>query len=63
MGYGNGDPGNWDFWTEQNGGKSPEAAAPAHVKTTHHNASYTHSAHHTHLLHKQPTSPEGKGSY
>jgi len=21
LGYGNGDPGNWDFWTEQNGGR------------------------------------------
>lgn len=21
LGYGNGDPGNWDFWQEQNGGK------------------------------------------
>ncbi len=22
LGYGNGDPGNWDFWQEQNGGKA-----------------------------------------
>jgi hypothetical protein len=27
LGYGNGDPGNWDLWTEQNGGRNPEMQA------------------------------------
>ena len=38
-GYGNGDPGNWDFWTEQNGGRTPGAAMTpnhAHLKHVHH---------------------------
>jgi hypothetical protein len=62
LGYGNGDPGNWDFWTEQNGGRSPEMAAPAHVKTTTHHygsAAYAHSAHHAHHTQK-PAIHEGK---
>lgn len=29
LGYGNGDPGNWDFWTEQHGGPRHAVAAPA----------------------------------
>lgn len=29
LGYGNGDPGNWDFFTEQNGGRAP--SPPAHL--------------------------------
>jgi pyocin large subunit-like protein len=63
-GYGNGDPGNWDFWTEQNGGRNPETAAPEHVTTAHHYAasSHAHSAHHAHHAHK-PSAPEGKASY
>lgn len=64
MGYGNGDPGNWDFWTEQNGGLNPEVATPAHVKTTHHygSASYARSTHHAHHMQK-PITHEGKASY
>ncbi|MGE0022603.1 MAG: hypothetical protein AB7S70_03105 [Hyphomicrobium sp.] len=42
LGYGNGDPGNWDFWTEQNGGKpmtmSQQAAPQARIthRAVHH---------------------------
>jgi hypothetical protein len=25
LGYGNADPGNWDFWTEQRGGPAPQS--------------------------------------
>jgi hypothetical protein len=61
MGYGNGDPGNWDFWTEQNGGRSPEMPAPVHV-TSHHYAPSSHaqSSHHAPQTHK-PSTPGGKG--
>lgn len=40
LGYGNGDPGNWDFWTEQNGGRAP-TMAPVH--TTHHAPMHRHT--------------------
>jgi hypothetical protein len=40
LGYGNGDPGNWDLWTEQNGGINPDSApqprVKAHMRTAHH---------------------------
>ncbi len=43
LGYGNGDPGNWDFWTEQNGGRTP--SAPAHIRAAHHvPATHHHSS-------------------
>jgi hypothetical protein len=29
LGYANGDPGNWDFWTEQAGGPKQTVEAPA----------------------------------
>jgi hypothetical protein len=36
LGYGNGDPGNWDFWTEQNGGPVKKAVAlPAPLPAKH----------------------------
>ncbi len=42
LGYGNGDPGNWDMWTEQSGGVKPTAPNhPTHAKAIHHA-----SAHH-----------------
>jgi hypothetical protein len=34
LGYGNGDPGNWDFWTEQNGG--PQHGDLGHTKHVRH---------------------------
>jgi len=37
LGYGNGDPGNWDLWTEQAGG--PQHKTQAHV---HHAALHRH---------------------
>lgn len=51
LGYGNGDPAGWDLWTEQNGGRNPEAPpaarttsiAPAHRE---HLARGTQHAHH-----------------
>jgi hypothetical protein len=33
LGYGNGDPGDWDFWTEQHGG--PVHKAKGHVRHAH----------------------------
>jgi hypothetical protein len=36
LGYGNGDPGNWDFWTEQNGGPPPKTQVHRHHAATHH---------------------------
>ncbi len=41
LGYGNGDPGNWDFWTEQYGGPVHKAKTQAHV---HHAALHHHHA-------------------
>jgi len=41
LGYGNGDPGNWDFWTEQAGG--PSHMQPAHVSHVRH--AYAHHHH------------------
>jgi hypothetical protein len=41
LGYGNGDPGNWDFWTEQNGGPVQKTKAQGHV---HHAAVHHHDA-------------------
>lgn len=44
LGYGNGDPGNWDLWTEQ--GASPPPA-PQMMHHTH--AKPVHHAHHRHI--------------
>jgi hypothetical protein len=45
LGYGNGDPGGWDFWTEQNGGRAPTPPPPAHIRTVHqHTSAHHHSA-------------------
>ena len=43
LGYGNGDPGNWDLWTEQAGGPPP--APKAHARH------FLHAAHHVHHRH------------
>lgn len=43
LGYGNGDPGGWDFWTEQNGGPRGPKPTPNHVQ-----AKPVHHAHHYH---------------
>jgi hypothetical protein len=49
LGYGNGDPGNWDLWTEQAGGPKQAAvmaAAPAASvakKPAHHIHYYKHA--------------------
>lgn len=56
LGYGNGDPGNWDFWTEQNGGINPETQAEAravYVPRAYemHHAPHAHYAHHRHRRH------------
>ena len=34
LGYGNGDPGDWSLWQEQNGGQS--ATKPQHFASAHH---------------------------
>jgi hypothetical protein len=49
LGYGNGDPGNWDYWTEQHGGAQRSEQRPA--KPVRH----TYSQHHhgaAHVKHK-----------
>ena len=46
LGYGNGDPGNWDFWTEQNGGPPKSAQAPV-TRVRH-----AHAHHHHHAAEK-----------
>lgn len=46
LGYGNGDPGNWDLWQEQNGGKPvPDDTAVYYNQhhRHHHYTSYGHS--------------------
>lgn len=49
LGYGNGDPGNWDFWTEQQGGPVQKVEAPAkhaqqaHVHHAQHRAQKKHA--------------------
>jgi hypothetical protein len=41
LGYGNGDPGNWDFWTEQHdGAQHPVTLPPA--KPVHHSSAQHH---------------------
>jgi hypothetical protein len=47
LGYGNGDPGNWDFWTEQAGGPPP--APKAHVRHFRHAQHHSHHVHHRNL--------------
>ena len=44
LGYGNGDPGNWDMWTEQSGGAKPAATPnhPGHAKAIHHASVHHH---------------------
>lgn len=47
LGYGNGDPGNWDFWAEQNHGIDPDVAqAPPMPQHTHRHTAVAH--HHVH---------------
>jgi hypothetical protein len=59
LGYGNGDPGNWSFWDEQNGGPVRETPPPApHMRTVHH--SYVH--HSTHHLPNMPKRPDYRHS-
>lgn len=43
LGYGNGDPGGWDFWAEQHNGQTP-AAQPAYSANHHHTAHIHHAA-------------------
>jgi hypothetical protein len=38
LGYGNGDPGNWGFWTEQQGGPHKAKAHVHHAAASHHHA-------------------------
>lgn len=46
LGYGNGDPGNWDFWTEQNGGRPMGPQTHAAPRATHHAHHYALRRHH-----------------
>lgn len=64
LGYGNGDPGGWDFWTEQNGGRNPEAQPPARTTSIapghrEHRARGTQHAHHM----RKPTDSFGSKVY
>jgi hypothetical protein len=49
LGYGNGDPGNWDLWTEQNGGPVKKVEAPAPRVRHAHLHHYRHGAHEKHM--------------
>lgn len=40
LGYGNGDPGNWDLWQEQNGGKPLPSDDEQAAMWTHHHEYY-----------------------
>jgi hypothetical protein len=54
LGYGNGDPGNWDLWTEQAGGPPP--APRAHVRHFHNAHTRIHHAQrHAHVHHQHQT--------
>lgn len=44
LGYGNGDPGNWDLWSEQGASQAP---APQRVHHAH--GKRVHHAHHRHI--------------
>ena len=61
LGYGNGVPGNWDLWTEQNNGINPDAEAPPQMrKPTHHrHAAAIH--HHVHARHHGYRAPQLPG--
>lgn len=53
LGYGNGDPGNWDLWTEQAGG--PEKFSAEEARERQWEASHLHHAHakkHAHHMRK-----------
>lgn len=45
LGYGNGDPGNWDLWQEQNGGRPVPDDTPVYDNhyQRHHSYSYYNS--------------------
>ncbi|WP_439541499.1 hypothetical protein [Hyphomicrobium sp.] len=67
LGYGNGDPGNWDLWTEQAGGPAQFKAEEARERQW----EQRHSMHvqegrtehgHTHM-HKHQTPSGSKSSY
>ena len=36
LGYGNGDPGNWDLWQEQHSGATTTTTKPMHHASAHH---------------------------
>jgi hypothetical protein len=57
LGYGNGDPGNWDLWTEQAGGpaKTQAMAVQGPVHQMHH-------AHHAIAKHPQTATHQAKKS-
>jgi hypothetical protein len=58
LGYGNGDPGNWDLWTEQAGGPPPAAAYPRHFRHAH----LHHAQRHAHVHHQHQTGKPQKHS-
>jgi hypothetical protein len=59
LGYGNGDPGNWDLWTEQAGGPPP--APRVHTRHFHHaNARIHHAQRHAHVHHRHRTGEQHK---
>ncbi|MCC7251682.1 hypothetical protein [Hyphomicrobium sp.] len=60
LGYGNGDPGNWDLWTEQNGGRNPEVQAQTRTHTA--TPRSVHHAHNSHHM-RQPRDSFGNKGY
>lgn len=60
LGYGNGDPGNWDLWTEQNGGRNPDIPAPAIYGAPGHHAYRARGERHAHHARRPHDSFESK---
>ena len=59
LGYANGDPGNWDLWTEQAGGpKQAAAAVPVAPSRAAHRASAHHYRYYRHAQEKHTSSKQ-----
>ncbi|MDQ8698375.1 hypothetical protein [Hyphomicrobium sp. LHD-15] len=61
LGYGNGDPGNWDLWTEQNNGINPDDARPPQVRQPMHHRHAATIHHHVHARHHGYRAPQLPG--
>ncbi|MBN8911583.1 MAG: hypothetical protein J0H65_05885 [Rhizobiales bacterium] len=60
LGYGNGDPGNWDLWTEQNGGHNPDMTARAFYVAPYHHGYHARGERYVHHIRRPHDSFESK---